>query len=1093
MLCLAWPTLGKANQLVAAPAQKVTASTIDTSAKLGNESTTQRRAARQFIAVASENFPPVNFLSSSGQLSGFGIELSTAVIEAVGGHVSHLHSSIWGEVMANLESGRADFIHDTGYTPERAIAFDFSDPILEMSESIFVAADRYNISGLDTLKARKVACVKGHISHLYLQQFPEIECLIVATPIEGLQALVDGRVDAFVYPQQIALFLAQKNGWTGQIKITGEPLRRLTWHMTVRKGDVEMLALLNKGIAIVKASGAYDRIYEKWFGRVFLEGYSKRELEIAALAAAVLSSALAGMVFLALYVHRLRRTRADLRLHISERDAAQETLSHFFDLSQNMLCVAGFDGYFKRINKAWSHVLGFSEAELLRAPFINFVHPDDREATLRESAKLAQGGVTISFENRYLTSTGEYRWLLWSAIGFSETEQIYATASDITARKHDEEALRLSRDLLEQRVAERTWALAESEARFKAIADYTYGWEIWIGEDGTLRWVNPAVESVTGYSIGETMTMQDYPLCLVIAEDRTRVASEIVAARGGGSSNELEFNVRAKDGRTVPVSASYQAIRDAQGKLDGSRWSIRDISERRESQRRISDINARLETLVSSSPAVIFCCSPDSDFRVTYISPNVERQMGLRPEQFTGKASFWAENVHPDDAPIVFKHLEALSDRPKHSHEYRFKFGDGTYHWMHGELSLRRDEHGTPLEIVGAWLDITPLKQAEQAAAAANEAKSNFLASMSHELRTPLNAILGFGQLLELEAKTQVQTDYVEEILRAGQHLLELINEVLDLAKVESGRLSFSLEPTPLSPLLDECLTLMKPQARARDIRMTKLAIDGNVQVLADHTRLKQVLLNLLSNAIKYNHQGGKVDVSCSLGNEDGTTLVCIGISDSGAGLSPEQLSKLFIPFERLGVDSSIEGTGIGLALTKRLIELMGGIVGVDSTPGVGSNFWVKLPLAEAAATSREIAGSTTGIETHAATGEQRREVLCIEDTPANLRLIEGIFARRPDVRLLTAVAPGLGLELARSHRPALILLDINLPDMDGYEVMQSLRENEATRSIPVVAISANAMPKDLERGRAAGFVDYVTKPFDLVHLLRVVDRHLER
>jgi len=323
----------------------------------------------------------------------------------------------------------------------------------------------------------------------------------------------------------------------------------------------------------------------------------------------------------------------------------------------------------------------------------------------------------------------------------------------------------------------------------------------------------------------------------------------------------------------------------------------------------------------------------------------------------------------------------------------------------------------------------------------------------------------------------------VGEILHAGRHLLELINEVLDLARIESGKFSVSLEPVPLRPLIADCLGLIRPQAENSGIEMSETAVGCDESVLADPTRLKQVLLNLLSNAVKYNRANGVLSVTCL--PEGDAIQICI--SDTGAGLSPEQQRCLFKPFERLDADkTAIEGSGIGLALSKRLVEAMGGQIGVDSTPGVGSTFWVRLPIAEAQAENRQARSADAAIP--ASVRQRLCDVLYIEDNPANLRLVERILALRAGIRLLAASAPGLGLELAAAHRPALILLDINLPEMDGFEVMRRLRESPVTRDIPVLAISANAMPEDLARGKAAGFVDYLTKPLDVNVFLAAID-----
>ncbi|MBP8191369.1 MAG: response regulator [Aquabacterium sp.] len=379
------------------------------------------------------------------------------------------------------------------------------------------------------------------------------------------------------------------------------------------------------------------------------------------------------------------------------------------------------------------------------------------------------------------------------------------------------------------------------------------------------------------------------------------------------------------------------------------------------------------------------------------------------------------------------------------------------------------------------------LLDAKNEAERANQSKSEFLSRMSHELRTPLNAILGFGQLLALAESDPVRHGHVQQILGGGKHLLDLINEVLDLARVESGKMSVSLEAVSVADLVQECVALVQPQAQLRRVSVSADLCSPSVEVLADGIRLRQVLLNLLSNAIKYNHPGGSVHVACEL------TPVALKllVTDSGPGLTADELARLFVPFERLNADDhQVEGTGIGLALSKRLVQMMNGDIGVHSSKGCGSTFWVQFPLARsmASAASDASAGGVSQPVAPERSGVAQRTVLCMEDNPNNLQLMASILGMLPGVRMLSAISPGLGLEMARSHQPDLILLDINLPDMDGFEVMRCLREQPSTKSIPVVAVSANAMEQDLARGMAAGFADYVTKPIDVGRLLRVVE-----
>jgi len=370
----------------------------------------------------------------------------------------------------------------------------------------------------------------------------------------------------------------------------------------------------------------------------------------------------------------------------------------------------------------------------------------------------------------------------------------------------------------------------------------------------------------------------------------------------------------------------------------------------------------------------------------------------------------------------------------------------------------------------------------------ANLANSEFLSGMSHELRTSLNAILGFAQLMESDSPlpTPSQKESIAKIEQAGWYLLELVNEILDLAMIESGRLSWSLEPMSLADVMRECQTTIEPQAQKSGIRITFPQVDSHCFIKADRTRVKQVLINLLSNAIKYNQAGGSVVVECSA---SAPQRMRVSIKDTGAGLPPEKLAQLFRPFSRVGQETSAEaGAGIGLVVTKRLIELMGGAIGVASTVGEGSVFWIELAVAAAPQLAVGEAEHTALAQPQARNGAAPRTLLYVEDNPANLQLVEQIIARRPDMRLLSARNGPLGVELARAARPDVILMDINLPGMSGIKAMQILRADTATAHIPVVALSANAMPRDIERGLEAGFFRYLTKPIKVNEFLDTLD-----
>jgi len=371
------------------------------------------------------------------------------------------------------------------------------------------------------------------------------------------------------------------------------------------------------------------------------------------------------------------------------------------------------------------------------------------------------------------------------------------------------------------------------------------------------------------------------------------------------------------------------------------------------------------------------------------------------------------------------------------------------------------------------------LAGAMEEAKSANQAKSAFLSSMSHELRTPLNAILGFAQILtseKLPSTLAQKREFANHILKSGRHLLTLINEILDLAKIESGAVALSLEPVALNEILKECESMVAPLASGRGIRL--LFPDGCMaNVTADRTRLKQIVLNLLSNAIKYNRDGGAVVVDCS---PSGQNLVRVSVQDTGMGLKPEQVKQLFQPFNRLGQESGAEeGTGIGLVVTKRLVELMGGTIGVTSSQGVGSMFWIELSSTEPVP-SRVDPNAERPAENHRHEEGEPTTVLYVEDNPANLKLVEEIISFRPDLKLISAPDGHLGLELARAHQPDIILMDINLPGMNGIDAVKLLANDPRTAHIPVIALTANAMPRDVEKGLAAGFFRYLIKPINI-------------
>jgi PAS domain S-box-containing protein len=641
-------------------------------------------------------------------------------------------------------------------------------------------------------------------------------------------------------------------------------------------------------------------------------------------------------------------------------------------------------------------------------------------------------------------------------------------------------------------------------------------------ERGVIQIFNVGAERMLGYAAAEVMnkiTPADISdpqeliaraeaLSIELATTITPGFEALVFKASRGIEDIYELTYIRKDGSRFPAIVSVTALRDKRGGIIGYLLIGTDNTARKQVEAEQKKLDQRLRdqqfytrSLIESNIDALMTTDPAGI--ITDVNKQMEALTGCTRDELIG-APFKNYFTDPERAEAAIKLV--LREKNVTNYELTARARDGKKTVVSYNATTFYDRDRTLQGVFAAARDVTERKRLDQAlqdknvelerakiaAEKANLAKSDFLSSMSHELRTPLSAILGFAQLMESDSPPPrpSQKAHIDQILHAGWYLLKLINEILDLAQIESGKLSLSPEPISLAEVMVECQTMIDPQRQKRRIKMTFPKFDTPYFVSADRTRLKQVLINLLSNAIKYNQPGGTVVVDCTASTPERTR---ISVRDTGAGLTPEKLTQLFQPFNRLGQESSAEeGTGIGLVMSKRVVELMGGVIGVESTVGVGSVFWFELNTAAAPRLAVNRAKPTAVPDVQVKSGAPLRTLLYVEDNPANLKLVEQLIARRPDMRLLSATNGILGIELAHRYQPEVILMDINLPGMSGLEALKILREDSATAHIPVIAISANAMPRDVEKGLQAGFFWYLTKPIKVKEFTDALNVALE-
>jgi len=773
------------------------------------------------------------------------------------------------------------------------------------------------------------------------------------------------------------------------------------------------------------------------------------------------------------------RKQSEITLQ-NERDKAIQ----YFDTASVMMLRLDRNGNVSQINRKGCEVLGYSVNEIVGKSWFETVLPRNTWQDVRNSfEEIMKGNIegVEFYENPVVNRNGEEGLIEWhnALLRDADGKPIGTLSSGV--------------DITERKQAEATLKVSESRYRrlFEAARD---GILILDAKTGTVQSVNPYMIEMLGFPEEKLLGKELWELGFF--KDIAASKANFLELQKNEYIRFDDLPLETANGRKFHVEFVSNVYQVGADKV--IQCNLRDITERKRAEIEIGKkseqlqlLSAELEIIIDSIPGLVFY--KDTNNRFVRVNKYMSDAYKMSKKQLEGVSLF---DLHPSEqAQAYFEDdLKVIRSRqPKVNIDEPWETETGT-RWVNTSKVPRINEAGEVVGVIGISIDVTERKRAEEdrlareTAERANLAKSEFLSRMSHELRTPMNSILGFAQLLKMDELTPDQMDSLEQILKSGRHLLTLINEVLDIARIESGKMSISPEPVQLDEVLHSVVNLIRPLADQRGVSIEmKIPSSRDIFVTSDRQRLTQALLNLLSNGIKYNREGGRLYITASL-LVDG--FLHLAVRDTGAGIPPEKMNRLFVAFDRLELQPDlVEGTGLGLALSKGLIEAMGGRIGAESVVGEGSTFWIDLQLT----TQQKETIVTAEVDDYLkdAPGMKKGLVLYVEDNLSNIQLIEKILARLPDVELISAMQGSLALDLARTHKPALILLDIHLPDMNGDEALRRLRADAETKDIPVVIMSADATHGQIERMLAAGANAYLTKPIDVKEFLTMVGEQL--
>lgn len=1055
----------------------------------GSDAFADTHGSEEITAAVIDSFPPFYHPDDEGLPTGFAIEAMDELARQAGLQINYQVYGSWAEVMEAVRSGKADLIPNIGITDSRSKDFLFTDPVITFPISIIVRTDTTGIAGMPDLVGRKVGVVENNAAIKLFEDRADIEVSVLGTFSDALFQLFAGHLDAIAYPELVAWRYAFEANLQEKIRAVHPPLTEIKRAIAINRDREDLLNIFQPAAQKFILSARYKEIYLNWFSEPE-PFWSIRRVALL----------MGGIILLVLVLMVVWRHISVLRLNRQLGQAEER----FQDLTTNIPGVvyqfrinAEGEPSYPYVSPTILNVLGLNPLDVIEDAdiWLKQTHPEDRSVL---DASIAESHENLSlwkWEGRMFRASGEVGWFR----GTSEPRRLSDGSTlwngiflDIT-------------DLIdtEEKLSQQTELLKEAEI----LASFGH-WELQV-KTGELFW-SDQVYRIHGLEVGEQVDV-DAAIEAYHPDDREKVATCVQNAIEKGEDFEFELRILRADGEVRHVKSVGIVHKDDGGSIESVFGIFQDIHQLVEARDKLVSYQTNLEKLVEERThklqqseekfAEFYSIIPDV-FMVTNlqggscieVNEGFSRVTGYTRDEVIGKQTTDLHLWENDDERVRL--VTGLMDGGTVDNlEAKFRRKNGSI-W-YGMMSARVVQIGDDGFILSATKDITEIDESREEAIKASRAKSEFLSSMSHELRTPLNAILGFAQIMDLDSKqplSEKQKSFVAHIIKGGDYLLELIDQVLELNRIEAGKLVVNIEQTGVRRIFNECLRLIRISADEEGIEIVDQTAEQDIPLLhTDGTRLKQVLLNLLSNAVKYNHSGGSVTLSCQKVREE---ILRINVTDTGTGIPADQFENLFSPFERLGLEAGeIEGTGIGLTITKQIIELLGGQIGFDSASGKGSTFWVEVPISNKQGIIEVITrDGEDGPDQVSGRGHDEaamKTILYIEDNSANIVLMESVIDSIEKVRLLSAPTAELGYDLARSESPDLILMDINLPGMNGIEALEKLRNTLDTSEIPVIAVSALAMPGDIEAGNRAGFKQYVTKPFNIAELVKTIEREL--